>query len=62
VDLEEVGHGLLSRALVQHVSIGKDNVPRLGLQFLETEAAERVRAILRREGVSDPSRGRDQSE
>jgi hypothetical protein len=53
VEVQEIGGKLLTRAIVQNVAIGKDNVPRLNLQFLDPEAAGAVKEILRRGGIHE---------
>jgi PilZ domain-containing protein len=51
VIIEDLQGILRSRADVRGVFIGKDNIPRLNLCFLDPEAAEAVRALLRQNAI-----------
>ncbi len=42
ITLEEIGGPFRTRAEIKNVYIGKDNVPRLNLQFLDGEAPDRL--------------------
>jgi hypothetical protein len=57
VDVETEDGLLDARCSVQNVAIGKDNVPRLSLMFLDPEAEAGARAVLRRNGFleADPA-------
>jgi hypothetical protein len=49
--LEEVGGIFRARAEVKHIHIGKDNIPRLNLAFIDEEAPREVRDLLKRNGL-----------
>jgi hypothetical protein len=49
--VEDLQGILRSRAAVRGVFIGKDNIPRLNLQFLDPEAEEAARALLRQNAI-----------
>lgn len=51
VVVEDLQGILRSRAEVRGVFIGKDNIPRLNLRFLDPEAEEAVRALLRQNAI-----------
>jgi predicted metalloenzyme YecM len=53
VVLEEVQRAFQEKAEVMSVSIGKDNVPRLGLRFADEAAAERMRVVLQHYGFRE---------
>jgi hypothetical protein len=50
VTIEALDGSFRSRAEVQNVSVGKDNIPYLNLRFLDDEAAEGIRKVLRQAG------------
>jgi hypothetical protein len=52
VRVESEEGDLRSLAAVQNIFIGKDGIPRLNLRFLQADAAEGVRRILRRLGIA----------
>jgi hypothetical protein len=52
VRVESEEGDLRTLAAVQNVFIGKDGIPRLNLRFLQADAAEGVRRILRRLGIA----------
>ncbi len=54
VEISEIGGTFHGRALVQSVSIGKDNIPRLTVSFTEADAEARTREWLRRLGIALP--------
>jgi len=49
--VEDLQGILRSRAEVRGVFIGKDNIPRLNLRFLDPEAEEAARALLRQNAI-----------
>ena len=49
--VEDLQGILRTRAEVRGVFIGKDNLPRLNLRFLDPEAAEAARALLRQNAI-----------
>jgi hypothetical protein len=49
--VEDLQGFLRSRAEVRGVFIGKDNIPRLNLRFLDPHAEEGVRAVLRQNAI-----------
>jgi hypothetical protein len=49
--VEDLQGILRTRAEVRGVFIGKDNIPRLNLRFLDPEAAEAARALLRQNAI-----------
>jgi PilZ domain-containing protein len=49
--VEDLQGILRSRAEVRGVFIGKDNIPRLNLRFLDPEAEEATRALLRQNAI-----------
>jgi PilZ domain len=51
--LEEVQRAFQERAEVMTVSIGADNVPRLGLRFVDEAAVERMRVVLHHYGFRE---------
>lgn len=51
VIVEDLQGILRTRAEVRGVFIGKDNIPRLNLRFLDPEAAEAARALLRQNAI-----------
>lgn len=51
VELQELGGPFRGRASIDGVTIGKDNVPRLELTFLDADAPEQAREWLQRQGV-----------
>jgi hypothetical protein len=51
VVIEEVGGTFRARAEVRHIHIGKDNIPRLNLGFVDEEAPGEVRDLLKRNGL-----------
>src|SRR5206468_3179965 len=56
LEIEEMNGGFRSWAKVQAVSIGGDNLPRLGIMFLEDDAPLRAASWLKRIGVAvDPA-------
>lgn len=49
----ETADGLLkTRAAVRNLAIGKDNVPRLAMMFVDPTAADGAREVLKRNGVA----------
>jgi hypothetical protein len=53
VFIEDAEEGALrTLAVVQNVFTGKDGIPRLNLRFLQADATEGVRRVLRRAGIS----------
>jgi hypothetical protein len=50
--VEALDGSFRTRAAVQNVSVGKDNIPYLNLRFLDADAAEGIRAVLRHAGHS----------
>jgi hypothetical protein len=55
VCLETADGAFRARASVQSLTIGKDNVPRLSLAFLDTGADEAIAELLRRHGFLAPA-------
>jgi hypothetical protein len=51
VVVEDLQGILRSRAEVRRVFIGKDNIPRLNLCFLDPEAEEAARTLLRQNAI-----------
>jgi hypothetical protein len=51
--LEEVQRAFQERAEVVSVSIGRDNVSRLGLRFADEAAAQRMRLVLQHYGFRE---------
>jgi hypothetical protein len=51
VIVEDLQGILRSRAEVRGVFIGKDNIPRLNLRFLDPEAEEAARSLLRQNAI-----------
>ena len=51
VIVEDLQRILRTRAEVRGVFIGKDNIPRLNLRFLDPDAAEAARALLRQNAI-----------
>lgn len=52
VIIEESEGAFRTLAVVQNVFVGKDGIPRLNLRFLQADATEGVRRVLRRAGIS----------
>jgi hypothetical protein len=50
VFLEAVDGSFRTRATVQNVSVGKDNIPYLNVHFLDADATEGIRRVLRQAG------------
>jgi hypothetical protein len=52
VFLEALDGSFRTRAAVQNVSVGKDNIPYLNVHFLDADAADGIRRVLRQAGHS----------